>query len=345
MRHDICHEGFILKEFYMRSGETKWRGVLIKAVVAGTFCALPAISMADSAANPSSNDQQTMPNQQTGQQTGNQQSAVLELPAGFQKTTMNSDGEIESELVKLTDRAFSTGSYGEVLNELAASDKERATHFKDVDQSNLDKSIDQIKSAWKTKYGQDLNVNDTNLKFNDQIQIVQGEVDQPAIASLHWPVAACEGQGMASTDQKGGTSGNQPDNTANAAGSNNNNNDQARTASERTGAEAENTVQGNGADLTKGRDIALVRLQAGHGRPDITVSMVHEPIGGWTISIPQSRSGEQVYNDFSSQLSYIGAHVDQWPGDQGEAYRMLTHHVVSALYGVRAGTMSGANSQ
>jgi len=56
----------------------------------------------------------------------------------------------------------------------------------------------------------------------------------------------------------------------------------------------------------------------------MTVSMVHEVLGGWTISLPSSRTGGQLYNDYATELSQLSSHIDQWPADQTKAYRMLS---------------------
>jgi hypothetical protein len=314
----------------MRKVETKWRNLgrlMTRAVAVGAICSLPAIVLAD-------DSNINVPSNQPANQ--NQPSAQsLNFPAGFEQKDQSADSDIKSELVKLTDRAFTKGDYDKVLAELAKPDKERAKQFTGVDQDALNRAIDQITTQWKAKYGQDFAVNDTNLTFNDHVQIVQGDVMDPVAAANNWPVPATTGQGMSSL-----APGNNP--AANQANPNQVNSDQARMASDRaTGDQATNPrVDG----LTKGTAVALVQFHQMHGMPDIMASMQHETIMGWTFAIPQERTGDQIYNDFSQRLNYIAAHSGQWPTEQADAYRMLTHQALAALYGVQ-GNMSSANAQ
>ena len=95
--------------------------------------------------------------------------------------------------------------------------------------------------------------------------------------------------------------------------------------------------------------IALVQYPMSHGLPAVTVSMIHQLPDNWRIDVPDDRTGDQIYNDLLTHLTWLGDHKDQWPGDVNDGYRMFSHHVVSALYGVPMpqGGMgaAGANSQ
>jgi len=235
-------------------------------------------------------------------------SQPLSLPAGFEKKDVKAESGVKSGLVKLTDRAVTTGDFNRFLAELSKQDRERAREFKGADQTKLDGIINQIRKDWKSKYGQDFAVNDKNLVFNEQFAMVQGEVTNPAVAINNWPVAPIPGEAVVAGSRTPGANDKQ--------------------------AEKE-------AKLTKGRNVAVIRFPASHGLPEMDVSMIHHAIGFWRVDVPNDRTGEQIYNDLTTHLTYIKDHPDQWPSDVSDAYRMVAHHAVAALYGAPVSSPKG----
>jgi hypothetical protein len=232
------------------------------------------------------------------------------LPDGFVQKDEDAASGVKSTLVQLTQRAVTKDSYNSFfssfLSDLASRDKSRAQEFKGVDQKHLNDVIGQIQTAWQSKYGHAFDVSDTNLAFDEQYPIVQGEVSDPtAAAASNWPIAASAGQAInagANTKQQ----------------------------------------QCNAKELTKGQAVAIIRFPAGDGLPDINVSLVHQVLTGWYADLPVDRTGEQIYNDLSSHLNYIATHQNQWPSDVNAGYRMVARNVAAALYGVssQGGTAS-----
>ena len=340
----------------MRQNKTKrrnWVRLMSHAVAVTAVCALPAMLVADPPANTDQNNQQQMSSQDMNQSTSDQNQQAnaqpLTLPAGFAQKNDNADSDVKSELVKVTDRALSHDSYQQLLNELSKPNKDRAQLFQNVDQGQINKSIDQIKAVWKAKYGEDLNVTDTNLTFDEKTQIVQGVVlDQPTAVN-NWPVAA-----SSDVSASAGTANAQnSDSTGNSANQNVNGSarnpaiaDKAQTSADRLQGGSPTPAQFWNIELSNGNEVAVVQCSGMHGR-EMTVSMVHEVLGGWTISLPSSRTGGQLYNDYATELSQLSSHIDQWPADQTKAYRMLSRHIMAALYGVQpaGGSMSSADSQ
>lgn len=229
----------------------------------------------------------------------------LTLPAGFQEKDVDAVSGVKTGLEKLTARFAAKGDFNKMLAELATQDKDRARDFKGVDQTKLDGRIEQISQAWKAKYGQDFDPNDKNVIFDDRYMMVQGEVTDPSVALAGWPIAAT--------------------NEAMTAGS------------KQTPADASDKAvkdETSAAKMDKGRNVALVRFPASHALPAITASMIHELPAFYRVDIPNDRTGEQIYNDTLTHLTYIGEHVDQWPADVNDAYRMVAHHAIAAVYGV-----------
>lgn len=235
----------------------------------------------------------------------------LALPPGFTAKNVDADSGVRSGLVKLTERAVSKGDFNKFLAELTAPAKKEAREFKNADQAKLDSIIDQIQKNWKTKYGQDFNINDKNLVFDQRFPIAQGEVSDPTVARNNWPVPATASEAITA----GGR--NKP-----------------------ADSKEENARE---SELSKGRDVALIRFPASHALPQMTVSMLKERmiVGFWKIDVPDDRTGEKIYNDLADHLTYIRDHQADWPADVADGYRMVAHHAVAALYGVPAHTHGG----
>jgi hypothetical protein len=246
----------------------------------------PNTPMNQAAPNPSNADQMAQP---------------PHLPDGFVEKDEDAVSGVKSTLVGLTQRAVTKDSYDSFfrsfLSELAKRDKERAQEFKGINQNQLNSTITQIQNQWRSKYGQDFDVSDKNLIFNEQFPIAQGEVSDPNAAAINWPTPALAGQAV-----------------------------QASANSEQQ--------QCNTKELTQGRAVAIIGFPAGDGMTRMNVSLIHHAITGWYVDVPADRTGEQIYNDLSSHLNYIAAHQDQWPADVTDGYRMVAHHVAAALYGV-----------
>ncbi|HWE00815.1 MAG TPA: hypothetical protein VG326_00295, partial [Tepidisphaeraceae bacterium] len=170
------------------------------------------------------------------------------------------------------------------------------------DQAKLDGIIDQLQRQWKTKYNQDFSISDKNLIFDQRYSMVQGEVTDPAVAMNNWPVPAMAGEAV--------------------------------TVGSHSNAKNENK-EAKAADLTKGREVAIIRFPASDGLPEMNVSMIRYMLGFWHADIPNERTGEEIYNDLSAHLTYMRDHEAQWPATVGEAYRMVAHHAVAALYGAQ----------
>ncbi|HEX4792323.1 MAG TPA: hypothetical protein VH370_00940 [Humisphaera sp.] len=227
------------------------------------------------------------------------------LPPGFTAKDVKADNEIRSGLAKLTDRALTKGDFNSMLAELATQDKDRAREFKGVDQKRLDGRIDQIRKAFKDKYGKDFSLSDTKTVYAPYI-VIQGEVADPAVALAHWPVSPIAGQAV-------------------EAGSRERVGNDNKTVKKEAKAE----------ELTKGRDVAIIHIPAAsHNMGAMNVSMLHEAPMFYRVDIPNDRTGEQIYNDLFAHLTYVGDRASEWPTNIDEAYRMFTHHVVAAMYGL-----------
>jgi hypothetical protein len=230
---------------------------------------------------------------------------TLSFPAGFEEKDVGAVDGVKSGVAKLTNRFVTKGDFNKLLAELSTQDKDRAREFKGVDQTKLDGRIEQIRQAWKTKYGHDFDLSDEKTVFDNRYAIVQGEVSDPSVALGGWPVAITADAVTAGSRQSPADS------------------------SDKT---VKNEV--DSAKLDKGRNVALIRLPGTGDSPAITASMIHELPMFYRVDVPNSRTGEQIYNDVLNHLTYLGDHLDQWPANETDAYRAFAYHAVAAVYGL-----------
>jgi hypothetical protein len=228
----------------------------------------------------------------------------LALPPGFTAKDVHATNEVKSGLAKLTERAYKKGDWSGFVNELSTQDKDRVKEFK-PDQAKLDALIVRIQQQWKSKYGKDFDLDEKKVVFDDRYQIVQGEVSDPAVALANWPVAATPAEAVTAGERK-----------------------------EIPGDAKAQKKEERAEKLTRGRNVAIVRFPAAWGMPDLTVSMVHELPAFYRVDIPNDRSGEQIYNDLVTQLTWLGDHADQWPAEATDGYRLFAQRAVAAVYGV-----------
>jgi len=241
----------------------------------------------------------------------NMASKPLAFPPGFVPKELNEVSDIRSELATLTTDAVEKNHFDNFIGNLAKQDKTRIGDFKNRDENELNGRIDQIRAAWKQKYGKDFDV-DKKTVFDGRYAILQGEISDPDLALNTWPVPVTSSMQAMQASQ-----------TQRPVGDN------------KTVRDAEKD-----AKLDKGRNVALVRIPAGHGFPEMTVSMIHELPDQWRFDIPNDRSGQQIYDSLKTQLTYIGDHMDQLPADVNDAYRMINHAALAALYGVEKEPMN-----
>jgi hypothetical protein len=171
-------------------------------VAAAGVGALAFVPQAGAGPDPATPPAQNQPNVNDVAQTPH-------LPDGFVLKDEDAASGVKSTLVGLTQRAVTKDSYdsffSSFLSELAGRDKARAQEFKGADQPQLNQTISQIQTEWQNKYGQEFVVNDTNLVFNDQLPIAQGEVSDPTAAASNWPASTPAGQAVSSEQQQSNT--------------------------------------------------------------------------------------------------------------------------------------------
>lgn len=130
-------------------------------------------------------------------------------------------------------------------------------------------------------------------------RIVEGRIGDPATVASNWPVSPTE----------------------------------------KSGATAGTSVEPQGqTNLERDRDIAVVTLPAAGGLPALSVSMLNELPDTWRFDIPTRISSQNLVTNLERHLTMVKDNAAKWPADVNEAYRLITHHVLMAVYGVEQPT-------
>jgi hypothetical protein len=110
-------------------------------------------------------------------------------------------------------------------------------------------------------------------------------------------------------------------------------------------ADPSKPVTGGDRNLEKGRNIAYVTVAASHGLPELKVPLIHELPDVWKIDVPDSVTGQKLYDNLLKQLTMANEHKDQWPTDINDAYRAISHHVLMAVLDVDESTAGAAGAK
>ncbi len=86
--------------------------------------------------------------------------------------------------------------------------------------------------------------------------------------------------------------------------------------------------------LNKGRNVAVVSINGVDGLPALNTSMIHELPDRWKIDVPDNVDGQMIKDNLQKHLFALGQDAAKWPADVNEAYRLVTHHVLMAVYNI-----------
>lgn len=85
-------------------------------------------------------------------------------------------------------------------------------------------------------------------------------------------------------------------------------------------------------NLEAGREVAVVGVPASGDLPELAVPLIDEAFG-WKIDIPNRVHAGQLDQLLTAHLNQFAQEVPQFSGDELQAQRHLTHHVLMALMG------------
>jgi len=249
--------------------------------------------------------------------------------------------EIHDVMAQVAEAAITKGGLDDAVERFVDADRNRLGQQQDALKADdtIKGRIAQIQKDWKAKYNQDFDIKDEDKVYNLAFaQITEGEEGKARTASgtLSGDVSS-NASGTTASGNVGGVSGNVSVNTDNKSVDANANN--------KTGVDAPkaNTDGQTAADTNRndpGRNIATVHIAASHGLPALDVPMIHEA-GGWKIDIPDSVDGNKFRSNMQAALTKIGDMKDQWPADVDDAYRHVTHCVLTAIFDKQAEAGAG----
>jgi hypothetical protein len=204
----------------------------------------------------------------------------------------------------ISEAALTKDGFNNVVLRLYDADRNRIGQFKPTDQqmATLNGRIDQIQRAWKAKYNDDFDVHpEVAFANNNAIKVMAGR-------------------------------GNTDNDNARLAGDRDANNNQG-TVGDRAGNAVDRAVTDNPNDI-KNRAVAII--PASHGLPEARVNLAYEDGAvrdSWRVDVPDSVTGEQLYNNLLGALTKIGESSNQWPADGNEAVRLVNHQLMLAITG------------
>jgi hypothetical protein len=242
--------------------------------------------------------------------------AAPSLPPGVQRKELDEAGDIRNAFEEVTEAAFSGDVIDEITKRLVDADRDRMAKWDDRKLEPLQNRIGGLQKMWRDKYGKEFNVDERVVFGGGFLAIVTGEVSDPAQLAGKWPLTPVM-PGDAQT-----AAGRQPPREG------------ARADTEQQRREAAKPAGGN-VNLDKGRNVAVVRLPASHGQPELTASLIHENPDIWRFDVPDNVDGPKLNANLLQQLKALADNSAKWPNDINEAQRLVAHHVLLALYDVQ----------
>jgi hypothetical protein len=240
------------------------------------------------------------------------------FPPGFQaKKISGVDKEIKRDLATMTEAALKPGKFDDMVERLTSIDRERiqANGFTKNKFEKLDGRIAQIRNTWKSKYGEDFNMDGSETIFDERYPLVTGEVSDPNTAVNNWPVRKVL----------------KPTGAAAAA---NESREMKEQNEENASVASARQDKPESKKLESGRNVALFEIPPSAGEPGLIASFLHEMPSYWRLDIPDNITGQQIHDQLLDHLTWLGEHADQWPADKTDAKRMFAHHVVLAVENV-----------
>ena len=233
-----------------------------------------------------------------------QKVAAPTLPAGIkEKEIGDATSGIRKTLSTLTEAAVTKGGFDDLVERLVDEDRNRIGDFAKQKDETLDGRINQVRKAWKDKYGKEFDLDAD--KVLQQVVTMRGEIEDPQAVASSWPVQPAAGGAEAVT-----------------AG-----------AAQAADTDAAKSKPGLNSNIEKGRDVAIAAIPPSHGLPQLNVSLVNEALG-WKVDVPTTVSGKQIHDKLLDHLTFLGDHPDKWPSDKDDAGAMFAHHVLMAVYGL-----------
>jgi len=240
-------------------------------------------------------------------QPSGSEAATASFPAGVKLDDEPAEArpELYKTLNAITEAALTEDGFDDFVERLVDQDRNRIGEngFAERKFDDLNAKVEAIRSAWKTRYDEDFEVEGEQAFA--KVAALVGAIDDPKAVAAAWPVPAVSDGSSPAADAV------------------------AAAAKETAGNEDPNL----NSNVEKGRGVAIATLPASHGVPAVNVSMINE-VQGWRIDVPNTLTGQQLHDSLLKHLDHVSDMQAQWPADKNEAALMVAHHVLLAAYGV-----------
>ena len=274
------------------------------AVVAAGLVVLPPAAFADEPAKV---------------QTPQAAVATPTLPPGISGVDLRETDGIRDGVFALTKSALKKGVYDDVIDRLVDADKDRIKQYKNGDNRDLEARVIALQKQWKEKYGHEYDPTEKDIFNGEFLKIAQGKVSDPDQIVGKWPVlvlSESDAHMAARQDMAIDTSKQETD---------------------------KDKMFGGKTKLEKGRDVAVVEFPTGGMAPSLTVSMIKEMPSIWRFDIPDNVDGQKLHDNLLMQLNSLGD-GSKWPADETVAYRMVTRHILLAIYDINLKPQSAGHA-
>ena len=273
-----------------------------------------------------------------GAEVGAKPTKATHLPAGFKLKEKRDDPVLISNAIDSITEAAIKGDFKDVTERLVDQDRNRIGKVDDDKLTDLKDAQRRVRDAWKAKYNKEFDFNLDRDRLFANVFVIEGEVEDPAVAMGNWPLPPAGDQGQAGranretsggVASRAGTEAREAADNARQAGAN--------VAADRPGQGGSDQKESN---IEKGRDVAVAAFPASHGMPDLRVSMLQEATG-YKVDVPNSLGAEQLSRNLAQHLRQFADQSAQWPADVNQSQVAAAHHVLAGVYGLPAGSAGG----
>jgi len=218
--------------------------------------------------------------------------------------------DVQKILAQVAEASVTKGGLDDMAERFVDADRNRLGQNQDALKNNqaLDGRVAQFEKDWKDKYGHEFKVSYPDKAYDQSFaMITEGEEAGARTAS-----------GKVNADTNTQT----PPDQVNASN---------KEGVDKPGVNTNGQTDADKNLNDKGRNMATVHIAASHGLPALDVPMIHEA-GGWKIDIPDSVDAAKLRDNVQTALTKVDENKAQWPADETEAQRAVTHQVLAAIF-------------
>jgi len=220
---------------------------------------------------------------------------------------VNSSGTLEAKdaegvrdtLASSTEAAVTKDGFNDLVERFVDADRNRLGKSmpKGEELKSLNDLVTQFRTDWKAKYNKDFDFpsKEEDVFKPDAVKIIQGEF----------------GAQTAGARDLG---------------------DKANDAVKDTTDAAKQAAANPDENKEKGRNFAVAMIPASHGQPAIDVPLIHELPDAWRIDIPDNLDSAKLLAALQKHLGEVQSMKSQWPADVNDAYLMVSHHLLLAIF-------------